>query len=212
MMKQPLPVCPDTLPHDLQEPLKQFARTWAASSLRPAPDFQTLAHWDTLITQWSQTPDLPLLIRKPSAGRGQFLHHPSGRILVPVDNSPPHWSFLLALQGETPDLDAVRTALNNDQIPVAMILKKKEVEQAQLKHTRTKSENLNSAGWKLAHIQPVGLNNRLSLCELPIELLREHFIRLMSPSNMFVVPLSLAGLGEMPVMIDAIREGLRAER
>ncbi len=44
-------------------------------------------------------------------GHGRFLRHHSGRIIVPVDNSPPHWSFFLALTGQQPDLKDIRNSL-----------------------------------------------------------------------------------------------------
>jgi len=200
-----LPNCPTDLPIDFLDALTQLAQTWAGSPARPEPDGDTLNYWDFLIRQWVNDPSLPLFIRKPSAGRGRWIAHPSGRGIIPVDNSPPHWSFMLALRGCRPSIADIGQAIKADQIPVAMILKKRELAQAQLRRTRTKSDNLNKLGWKLGHLLPVGLNTKTSLAELSLSTIQEHFIRLMSPSNMFLVPLPLAGLAEAQVMIDAVR-------
>jgi hypothetical protein len=196
--------CPPDLPPELQEPLRKFAHAWVLSSLRPRPELQILAHWDSLISTWANAPDLPLFIRKVSAGRGQYLTHPSGRILIPVDNSPAHWSYIHALQNVKLGIADIRKLLAADEIPVAMILKKEEKEKARLLCNRSKW-SLNKAGWKLGHIAPVGLNERTPLTEMPLENLKAHFTKLMSPSNMFLVPLSLAGLAEMPVMLEEIK-------
>jgi hypothetical protein len=200
------PICPTILPHELLEPLREFAGCWANSDLRPRPTHVDLMHWDALISSWAACDELPLFIRKISSGRGQFLRHRSGRILVPVDNSPAHWAFIQALTGQRPDLEDVRSCLSKDQIPVAMILKKAEKELAQLTCTRVADFSLNHLGWKLAHIEGVGLNDRMAITEQPIEVLKRHFMRLMSPANMFLMPLTLEGLAEIPVVIEEIRK------
>ena len=205
-MNKSIPTCPSNLPFALEEPLRQFSNSWANSEYRPKPEMDVLKHWDQLIREWAECKDLPLFIRKPTLGRGQYLKHNSGRYFVPVDNSPPHWSLIQALKGQRPSINDIHEAITHDLIPVAMILKKVEKEKAQFTHTRTKSENLNHYDWKLAHIEPVGLNTRFELKDLPISTLEEHFIRLMSPSNMFLIPLSLAGLAETEIMIEAIRK------
>ena len=201
-----IPTCPSILPFALEEPLRQFANSWVNSEYRPKPASDILNHWDQLIREWAECKDLPLFIRKPTLGRGQYLKHVSGRDFVPVDNSPPHWSLIQALKGQKPTLFEIREAIDKDLIPVAMILKKTEKESARLTHTRTQGENLNHHGWKLAHIEPVGLNTRIDLKDVPLSTLKEHFIKLMSPSNMFLIPLSLAGLAETEIMIEAIRK------
>lgn len=198
--------CPTDLPFELEEPLRQFANSWANSQYRPKPELEVLKHWDQLIREWAKCKDLPLFIRKPALGRGQYLKHASGRYFVPVDNSPPHWSLIQALKEKRPSINDIHEAINYDLIPVVMILKKTEKASAQLTHTRTRSENLNHYDWKLAHIEPVGLNTRFELKDLPISILEEHFIKLMSPSNMFLIPLSLAGLAETKIIIEAIRK------
>lgn len=124
---------------------------------------------------------------------------------MPVDNSPAHWAYILALTGKQPDLDEIRSELAKDHIPVAMIMKKEEKVQAQLKCTRGAGFSLNELGWKLAHIEGVGLNDRAPITEQSIEVLKRHFQRLMSPSNMFLMPLKLEGLAEISAVIEEIQ-------
>jgi hypothetical protein len=135
---------------------------------------------------------VPLFVRKGSAGRGLMLTHASGRRLIPSDNSPAVWAFTLALQGQRPTIEQVRELIEARKIPVEF--------------TRLGAYGeLNKAGWKLAHVQKLGLNVRGPLEGLPLPVLREHFCKFLAPVNMFVVPKGWAGLGEVPEVIEAIQ-------
>ena len=61
--------------------------------------------------------------------------------------------------------------------------------------------SLNKEGWKLCHIEPIGLNDKTPVEEIDIKRLEEHFIKLASPGNMFVVPLEIGGIGEIQEFI-----------
>ncbi|HNC85082.1 MAG TPA: hypothetical protein PK999_18665, partial [Nitrospira sp.] len=90
-------------------------------------------------------------------------------------------------------------------IPVAMVVTAEMQARATYKCSRSCFETPNKLGWKVCHIEPVGLHGRASITERPILELQGHFRRLLSPSNMFLVPLILAGLGEIPHFIKAVR-------
>lgn len=199
-----LPLCPTPLPEDIAIQLRTLAATWAASPARPEPLPDVLDNWDALIAAWAEDDSLPLFARKFKDNRGAHLAHVSGRVVIPADNTPAHWAFAQALHGACPTLDDVRRSIEGNFIPVAMILSRAERQLAALTGSRTRSENLNAAGWKLAHIKPIGLKRAIALPDVPIERLREHFRLFMSPSNMFVVPLELAGLAETAEMVGAI--------
>ena len=96
-----------------------------------------------------------------------------------------------------------------------LFIRKKESEPEQLKCSFSK-HSLNTYGWKLGHITGVGLNDRRSIMEQPIETLKSHFKRLMSPANMFFVPLELEGLAEVPAVIEEIqkydRQGMQEKK
>ena len=53
-------------------------------------------------------------------------------------------------------------------------------------------------GWKVCHIKEVRLGGRGPIREREITLLQSHFVAFLAPSNMFLVPLELGGLGELP--------------
>lgn len=187
-----LPICPPLLPVELREPILAFASTWAESPLRPRVQPAVVHAWNALLHEWIQTPTLPLFIRKDAARRGTAPIHPSGRTLVPCDNSPAIWAFTLALEGKCPTLAEVALLAANNGIPVAL---------PRLGRFRA----FYTAGWKLAHIDGVGLGTHTPLEEVPLDILKAHLWRLLSPSNHFAVPKVWAGLGEIPEVIEVIR-------
>ena len=70
---------------------------------------------------------------------------------------------------------------------------------------RRKEYNLNLQGWKLAHIEPIGLKSRHPLKDRDIKELENHFMKFLDPSNMFVVPKKWAGIAEAEESIDVFR-------
>lgn len=196
--------CPEQLPAPVARAVREFASAWASSTVRPRVHSVVRRNWLALLHAWVGDARLPLFIRRPKAGRGSVLAHESGRSLVPTDNTPANWALSLALSGKCPTLGEVRAALDADQLPVAMALHKKEKRKARFRCTRAKGAKLNRLGWKVAHIQDVGLG-QLKLESAPIERLVEHFLCFLSPTNMFVVPLKWAGIAELPEVIEAVR-------
>lgn len=196
--------CPEALPADLTSLIDSFGQAWALSPSRPQPSARVVAHWSELLVAWVAADDLPLFVRKHSNNRGSVVFHKSGRSLVPCDNSPAHWAYVMASKGECPSLQDIRALLAKDEIPVAMIQKTVEKPTAKYHCTLPKKFNVNEYGWKLAHIQGVGLNNRTHISELPLDRLLLQFRSLMAPANMFVVPLAWAGIAEIEAVIHAV--------
>jgi len=149
---------------------------------------------------------MPLYIRKVRGDKGSVLTHTSGRSLVPVDNSPAQWACWLALSGEQPTLKEVRAWIEQDAIPVGLALSAAEGKKAKYR-CGLAGVPINGYGWKVCHIEPVGLG-RGDIRTLPLDALHDHFRRNLDPSNMFVVPKAWAGLGEMPELIEAARAHL----
>lgn len=197
-----VPACSDPLPSELTRSARQLAEAWIHDPTRPTVAEDVRVHWKRLVEEWIQNADMPLYVRKFRGNRGQELTHTSGRILVPVDNSTAHWAFASALQGQTPSLPDVRALMERDEMPVAMAFTKVEREAARFTCNRNQV-NLNTLGWKVCHIEPVGMKSRGEITQLPIEVLLKHFRRYLSPTNMFLVPKIWSGLGEMPEMIEA---------
>lgn len=201
-----IPPCPVELPPELRAPLRQFADAWAHSSARPRLVPEVARQWDELISRWSEDDNLPLYVRKFSNNRGSLLVHATGRALVPADNSPALWAYTLAYAGVRPNLAWVRAAVEEDRVPVAFALKTAERPGARFRRTLGQFSYLNQAGWKLAHIRGVGLNSSISLEITSLDVLKQHFRRFLSPSNMFLVPKAWAGLGELAEMIEAVQD------
>lgn len=200
-----LATCPGKLPEDLAKLVAQFAAGWAASTARPCPAPHVLDHWTQLVHAWAEAPDLPLLLRKHRSDRGTLIEHASGRTLIPSDNSAAHWAYSLASEGECPTLDDIRSWFACDRVPVVMIQKTVEREKASHHCRLSPAHDVTEKGWKLAHIDPVGLNTRVPLAALPIETLKTKFINLVSPRNMFVIPSEWGGLAETAPVIETMK-------
>lgn len=188
-----IPDCPDQLPEHLTAPLHQFARSWVESPLRPRVTREVARAWDHLVEEWIGATTLPLYIRKSSAKRGEVISHHTGRPLIPCDNTTAVWAFTLAIEGVCPTISEAAAAVRNSKIPFTFT------------GLRGRFAQFYSAGWKLAHIEDVGLRTRERLENIPIAVLEDHFRRLVLPSNMFAIPKIWAGLGGVPEIIDAIR-------
>ena len=198
--------CPDQLPSELSSLLENFGRAWAINPSRPNPASHVIEHWSKLLTEWAGAEDLPLFVRKHANNRGSIIAHDSGRSLVPCDNSPAHWAYVLASQGDCPSINDIRELLAQDLIPAAMIQKTVERPIAKYHHTLATEFNVNTYGWKLAHIEGVGLKTRTPISSIPIARLKSHFRCLMVPVNMFVVPLEWGGIAELESVIRGIAQ------
>jgi hypothetical protein len=191
---------------DLSDKLREVGELWALSSHRPRVESGIRCHWDKLIDAWADS-DLPLVVRKSSGGvRGGMITHMGGRNIILADNSPALWAFMRAFQGFTYSLDELRNQLESGSIPFAFAIKSSEKSQMKYKGTLSAADNLNKRGWKLCHIEGVGLRSATPVIDIPIERLVKHFRLLLKPSNHFLVYLSCAGLGELPQVIDEIRK------
>jgi hypothetical protein len=126
------------------------------------------------------------------------VHHVSERVLIPTDNSPAHWSFMSAFGGRQPTLAQVKAEIDADRVPVAMALSRVEMSSAKFRRCRGDIGNPNDYGWKLCHVRPVALRARGPLSHVPVETIYRHFRDFISPSNMFLIPKSISGLGELP--------------
>jgi hypothetical protein len=101
--------------------------------------------------------------------------------------------------------------IDGDCIPVAFALTKAEKIEAHYKCDlgKLRKHYPNSAGWKFAHIEDVGMNSREDLPEIDISKLKDHFRKMMSPSNMFVVRnKEYGGLAELPEFKRQFKSGL----
>jgi hypothetical protein len=96
--------------------------------------------------------------------------------------------------------------LVEDHVPVALVIKASEKAQARFRCTRQSTPGPNQMGWKVAHIEDVGLGYTDVLTTLSLSELQAHFVRFLSPSNMFLVPKAYAGIAETPDFVAAFRQ------
>jgi hypothetical protein len=199
--------CPETIT-EIDKLLAEISLAWAKSQLRPKLHQDVSKRWDQLIAKWISNKDLPLYIRKfnEEESRGQTLKHLSGRSLITTDNSPAHWSYMMAISGSCPLSEDLQRFINDDQIPVALAFKSAERRKATYTGRRNQMPNPNKLGWKICHKEAVGLKSRGSITKIPINDLETHFRLFLSPSNMFLVPKTLSGLGEIPHMVKAMQK------
>jgi hypothetical protein len=193
------------IPVQLAQKARELGVLWAESNTRPRLDPIVKKHWDELIDGWASS-ELPLVARKSNGVRGGVIMHHDGREIVLADNSPAQWAFSRALSGHMYSLDDLRAQLSTNSIPFVYATKRAELERMKYRATLRPADNVNKRGWKLCHIDGVGLKSATLLEELPLSHLVEHFKRLIKPSNHFLVPLSWSGLGEIPEVIHEIRK------
>lgn len=212
MSKAPsVPSCPGELSSEIGGSIRQLGKLWASSPSCPRIAKTTVRAWDTLLASWRDNPSLPLLVRKASgAVRGSELIHASGRPIVPTDNSPAQWACSLALRGIVPTIEEVRAAFVSDTLPVAFAHKSHEKDRRRY-HCTLGKHGINKAGWKLCHIQPVGLRGRGAITDFPIDDLKIAFYRLLSPSNYFLLPLAWGGLGEVSEFVDGFVQTMNGQ-
>jgi hypothetical protein len=189
----------DDLIADLRGLLADLGLQLATSRHRPRPSPESLKRWDKLLDEWWENSDLPLLLRGRNVG--ESTRSANGRKILFADNTPAWWSFGLALDGDAPDVSHWTADDVCAKVPLRMI------EVASFRRAGRFPRDLNNERWKVCHIKRVSDGSRRALVEtLDDATLRDRFRRFISPRNMFLVPKSHAGLGELPEVIAAVRE------
>jgi len=197
--------------------LRAIALSWRDDPMRPVTTPEVRAHWNDLINAWCDCVDIPLPIRK-SGNRGLLYKHPTGRSYVLSDNSPAHWAFMGCFSGAMPTLHEVREQMESGVFPFSFARSRSE------KSALATGEQLSYGGflgssrygqvnkfpdgkqYKLCHLKPVGLKARGEVQDFSLDELKDHVRRLMNPSNMIVVPLEYAGVGECAAFLEPFME------
>jgi hypothetical protein len=197
-----------TLPPEALFHLRKAGEVWALSDDRPrlSPDIK--AYWSAVIKHWSVAQHMPLIVRKStSSRRGTVVAHKSGREIIYADNSPAQWVFDCARKGQVYSLKSLEQLLNEHKIPILYAASQSELEQMTYGGVLAKIKvDLNREGWKLCHIEGVSSRTRTKPEDDSLDNLKKHFTRLMDPANHFVVPKHWSGFGELPEVIEAIKE------
>lgn len=199
-----------------EDSLRKLGESWRENASRPKLTPQAVGHWQTLIELWCNDETVPLPIRKGSA-RGLMHTHPSGRRYVPCDNSPAHWAYMGCHAECLPNLAEVLDQMKSGRFPFAFARARSEKALIDQGTHEAFGGFLGSSAYgqvnrfpdgrqyKLCHIEPVGLKSRGEISDIPIEDLIRHVRLLLDPSNMLLVPLPYAGVGECAAFLDAFR-------
>jgi hypothetical protein len=197
-------------PTAISDKLREIGAAWAHATERPRVSSYVKRRWEELIDAWAIS-NLPLIIRKSGGVRGAAVMHCSGREIVLADNSPAQWAFIRAYAGHAYSLPDIQQMLIRDAIPFAYATKTAEKAQMKFRCTLHSTDNVNKCGWKLCHIDDIGLSTRTPVVQLPLAKLVDHFKLFIKPSNHFLVPLNWAGLGEVREFIGEIRDAERSD-
>jgi hypothetical protein len=194
-----IPNCPD-LPLAVRNTLRTLRADLEIAGLVQRIPRDRASAWNAIIDQWADS-DLPLIVRR--GGHAQMcmkIPHQGGRMLAPSDNSPAHWMVIQCYSNVVPSLDYVRAQF--DQIPMTMRMSKKEASTCDYQIRLDDLSHAGSSGWYLAHIEPIGLGKIGPLEEAPIGKLKEHFRKLMQPTNMLLIASSISGLAEIDTFVE----------
>ncbi len=176
---------------EFREPLSVLGCRWAKSSNRLRVEPAVLRRWDEVLDDWIATPSLPLVTRD-SRRRGEQADCSDGRIVLFCDNSPANWSLRLALAGQAPDIRAWNDI--REHVPLTFLSREPGGEAG--------SEQVGLED--LPHRSRVGPRQRVAIEDSPVNRLEGAFRRLLSPGNMFLVPNSTSGAGELPEVVRAV--------
>lgn len=200
-----IPPCPKDLPEDIAQIIRQLGKQWKLAAINPKINPETVRKWDNLVDAWLSTTDIPIIVRKRVERGREKEHITTGRKIIISDNSPAQWvCHRVLLDDDVPTLDEIRDLLKNDKLPLSFAVKKAEKD-AKYRRTLGK-DSINKYGWRLCHIEPVGLNTKKDISQIDIEILNEKFLNLMKPSNFFLLPKKWGGLGESKEFIEEMKK------
>ena len=160
--------------------------------------------WDRVIEEWAAREDLELIIRRSNhPDMCMRVQHETGRNLVPSDNSPAQWMVMQCFDDNiAPSIDYISQHIH--EIPMTMRMSRAEAESCNFpaRLDDLPHAGLAGEGWYLAHIQGVGLGRVGPIENVDISVLQEHFLKLMKPSNMFLIQKKIWGLAEIDTFLE----------
>lgn len=188
---------------DSRNTIRRLASSWRDSPARPRINASLALSWHRSLEHWVRDRELPLLIRRPSLGRGRQILHPEGRTLLITDDAPAEYFFAKAAAGEEPSPDEWRRLLLNGSLPVGRNLTRAERACADHRCTLASigSPDFASLGYSICHVTHVGID-RGPLASLTEQELMAHSIFQLSPVNVYLVPRAYSHLAVLPEFID----------
>ncbi len=195
----------DMVGNKIRDKIKELGELWHSSENNPwiNVDKEVKNAWIKLIEQWVNNKDMPLIVRKNTSRKGQSFLHPSGREIIISDNTFAIWVFDCVIKGEIFTLSQLKEMLRCNKIP--MVFMQTNDIKTKAKYSKTLGQH-SLLGWKICHIESVGLNTNKNIEELDIVKIQDHFKKYASPDNMFVLPKEIGGLGEIGIFIEAQKD------
>jgi hypothetical protein len=196
------------------ERVRTIANEWLHAPERPRIDHDVVRRWSVLLDEWLRPGfGLPIPIRGGSPLQRGEVKKRDGREWVFVDNSPAQWIFTLAAFPDEaarfghrlPETtEELRTAIET-QMPVAFVLKPTQKVRDTFNRSLGMGPRTMNLGYSLHHIDRVAAGSRDPL-KLSTGELVDRARRLMDLGNMFVLPMTLRGLGEVGAFIEVMRQ------
>jgi len=194
----------DKVGPEIRGMISEIGKKWRVSDSNPVHSLDLIVAWDELIRKWKDDKQMPLVVRKQTELRGSEIDHKTNRKIIITDNSFSQWIMFHVLRDKKFTLEEIREMLQKDEIPFSFAIKKGD--EGKIKYKRSVGKySVNKLGWKLCHIFGVGIGTPIPIEKVPIEILEDHFTKLGSPSNMFLVPLEIGGIGEIDEFIQEQR-------
>lgn len=192
----------DLIGDEIRNQISSVGRLWRNSEHNPKISSGIVDAWDMLVDDWIKDQNMPLIVRRSKELRGHIYEHPSGREIIVSDNTVAIWVSYNVLSGKIETLPHIKELLESNEFPITFAFKKDEVKGA--KYTKTLGKYALKE-WKVCHIDAIGLNTKNRIEDIPIQVLEEHFRKYASPKNMFLLPQSIGGLGEISEFINEQR-------
>ena len=193
----------DLVGDEIREKIKEIGLLWHKSENNPKVSKEVLRCWDILIEEWVSDKDMPLIVRKDTAKRGQAFMHPTGREIIISDNSVAIWVYSNVLKNMVFTLSQIKNMLLNNELPM-VFMQTKEIK-ANAKYSKAMGAD-SLRGWKVCHIDSVGFNTSKKLLDIDIDIIKDHFRRYANPNNMFILPKEIGYLGEVNVFIECQKQ------
>jgi hypothetical protein len=151
------------LPHGKASSIKELYESLIENSL---PKKETIENWHELLLKYIQKEDAVFFIRRYASApnkqwdlirRGFLTEYSSGLKYVFCDNFFAHYFYLMALHNFTPSFEEFIIHIKSRKFPYGF-MKTSEEEPFQA-FPKGKTVNINTAGWKLAHLYSVNQND-----------------------------------------------------
>lgn len=151
------------LPHGKANSINELFESLIENSL---PKKETIENWHGLLLKYIQKEDAIFFIRRYASApnknwnlirRGFLTEYSSGLKYVFCDNFFAHYFYLMALHNYTPTFDNFIEHIKSRKFPYGF-MKTSEEEPFQA-FPKGKTVNINTAGWKLAHLYSVNQND-----------------------------------------------------